>query len=404
MTEITLSWSAPQRRLAASAAAVLALGGCHKPPPPPPSGPPVVGVITLQAQSVPLSTELPGRTSPYTTSDVRPQVNGLIKARLFVEGSEVKAGQVLYQIDPAPYQATYDQAKATLANASANLTTTRLKAERYADLVKINAVAKQDYDDADAAYKQALATVEQDRASLESAAINLGYTKVRAPISGRIGRSDYTAGALVTSGQTNALATITALDPIYVDVSQSSDEMLQLKRRLAQGQIDSAGPQSTEVRLKLADDSLYPQPGRLRFAEVTVDQTTGSVTLRAVFPNPNQTLLPGMYVREELTQARDPNGILAPQQGISRDPKGQATAMVVGPDGKVQPRMVVIDQAVGNDWLVTSGLKPGDRLIVQGLLNLRPGTPVKAVPADLAKDPSGVGAPGGQAPARPSAS
>ena len=389
--------SAPRLPDALSAAAAVfafaGLCGCHKAPPPPSRGPPTVGVVTVQTQSVALTTELPGRTSPYATSDVRPQVNGLIKARLFEEGSEVHAGQVLYQIDPAPYQASYDQAKGTLANAQANLTTTKLKAERYADLVKINAVAKQDYDDADAAYKQALATVEQDRASLESAAINLGYTKVRAPISGRIGRSDFTAGALATSGQTNALATITALDPIYVDVTQSSDDLLKLKQRLAKGLIDSAGAQSAEVRLKLADDTVYPEAGRLRFSEVVVDQTTGSVTLRATFPNPHGALLPGMYVREELTQARDPNGILAPQQGISRDPKGQASAMVVGPDGKVQPRMLTLDQAVGNDWLVTSGLKPGDRLIVQGLLNLRPGTAVKAVPADLANDPSGVNAP-----------
>jgi membrane fusion protein (multidrug efflux system) len=350
-------------------------------------GPPVVGYVVVKTQPVTLTTELPGRTSPYLTSDVRPQVNGIVKARLFKEGGDVRVGQPLYQIDPAPYRASFDQAKAQLLSAQANLATLKLKAERYADLVKINAVAKQDYDDAEAAYKQAVATVAQNQAAVESAKINLDYTRVAAPISGRIGRSLVTPGALVTSGQTTALATIQTLDPIYVDVTQSADQLLALKRAIAGGQLTGAGPSSARVKLLLQDGTPYPVEGTLKFSEVTVDQSTGSVTLRAVFPNPNRLLLPGLYVRAVIVQGLQPQGILAPQAAVSRNEKGQATAFVVGPQNQAEPRILKTGQAIGDAWLVTGGLRPGDKLITEGLMKVRPGAPLKPVPAGAASPP-----------------
>jgi membrane fusion protein (multidrug efflux system) len=364
--------------LGASMAPALAACGKHAPPQ---MGPPSVGYVVVTTQPVTLTSELPGRTSPFLTSDVRPQVNGIIKARSFVEGGEVKKGQALYQIDPAPYKAAYDQSTAQLLNAQANLATLKIKAERYADLVKINAVAKQDYDDANAAYKQAVATVAQNKAAVEAARINLDYTKVAAPISGRIGRSMVTPGALVTSGQTTALATIQTLDPIYVDVSQSADQLLALKRAIAGGQLTGAGPQSAKVKLFIQDGTPYPLDGTLKFSEVTVDQTTGSVTLRAVFPNPNKMLLPGLYVRAVIVEGTQPNGVLAPQQAVSRNEKGQATAFVVDAQNKAEQRILKTGQAVGDAWLVIDGLKPGDKLITEGLLNVKPGAPVRPVPA-----------------------
>jgi membrane fusion protein (multidrug efflux system) len=361
-------------------------------------GPPSVGYVVVKTEPVTLTTELPGRTNPYLTSDVRPQVNGIVKARLFTEGGEVRAGQALYQIDPAPYKASLDQAKAQLLSAEANLTTLKLKADRYADLVKINAVAKQDYDDAEAAYKQAEAAVAQNKAAVESAEINLGYTRVTAPISGRIGRSLVTPGALVTSGQSTALATIQTLDPIYVDVSQSADQLIALKRAIAGGQLAGAGPASARVKLLLQDGTPYPAEGVLKFSEVTVDQTTGSVTLRAVFPNRNHVLLPGLYVRAEIVEGVEPNGVLAPQAAVSRNEKGEATAFVVGADGKAEPRTLKTGQAIGGAWLVTDGLKPGDKLITEGLLNVRPGAPVRPVPAGSPPaPPPGMGGAGGAA-------
>ncbi len=379
-------------RLCACAGLLALAAACAKKPPPSRPPPPQVGYVTIRSEPVTRTTELPGRTAPTLSSDVRPQVNGLIKARLFTEGADVAAGQVLYQIDPAPYQAALDQAKGTLANGEANLTTTRLQAQRYADLVKMNAVSKQDNDNSQATYRQALATVQADQAAVEAAAINLGYTKVRAPISGRIGRSAVTPGALVTSDQTTALSTIQALDPVYVDVAQSADALLKLRQALSGGQLDRA-PSSARVKLVLSDGTPYAQEGQLKFSEVTVDQSTGSVTLRAVFPNPNKVLLPGMFVRAELNEGVYQNGILAPQQGVSHDPKGAATAFVVGPDGKAQPRTLTTAEAIGDKWLVTGGLKPGDKLIVEGLLKVQPGVAVKAVPANTASPPPGSGAP-----------
>ena len=381
--------------VAAGLAVSMASCGGKKPPPPPPT--PEVGYVVVQTQPVALTTELPGRTSAYLIADVRPQVNGIIKARLFTEGSDVRAGQVLYQIDSAPYRAAYDQAKATLANAQANLVTQKLQAGRYAALVKINAVSRQDNDNAQATYQQAAANVQQYAAALQSARINLGYTQITAPISGRIGRSLITVGGLAASGQTMALATIQAIDLIYVDVSQSADELLKLKRDIAGGAVSGAGPQSAKARLIFSDGAQYPVEGQVRFSEAQVDTATGSVTLRAVFANPNRTLLPGMYVREVVTQAVDPDGILAPQQSVSRDPVGAATVMVVGADGTAQPRKIVTERAIGDKWLVTSGLAAGDKLIVEGLGALRqPGMKVRAVPAGSApaKSPPGVDGPG----------
>ena len=340
-----------------------------------------MGVFTLQAAPITLTTELPGRTSAYEVSDVRPQVSGIIIARLFTEGGEVKAGQLLYKIEPAPYQAAYDQAKAALANAAANLTTTKLKAQRYADLVKINAVAKQDYDDARAAYGQAQANVEQQRAATAAARINLNFTRVTAPISGRIGRSSVTPGALVTASQATALATIQRLDPIYVNLTQSADDVLKLRRDIAAGQIDQSAGAEVAVRLKLDDGSEYPLPGRLQFTDVTVDPTSGAVTLRAVFPNPSGLLLPGLYVQAVVAEGVDPNGLLAPQEGVGRDQKGQPTALIVDAHGRVQLRQIKAARAVGANWLVTEGLAPGDRLIIQGLQAAKPGALVHAVAA-----------------------
>jgi membrane fusion protein (multidrug efflux system) len=344
-----------------------------------PSTPPEVGVITVQPQRIALTTELSGRTSAHLIAEVRPQVSGIIQKRLFTEGADVKAGEVLYQIDPASYQAAYNSAKAALSRAEANLVPVRLKAERYKDLVKINAVSKQDYDDASAAVMQAEADVEAGKAVVETARINLAYTKVTAPIAGRIGRSAVTDGALVTASQSAPLATIQQLSSMYVDVTQSSAEMLRLKQALASGVLKSSSASQARVKLLLEDGSVYPLPGTLKFSEVTVDQSTGSITLRAIFPNPKQTLLPGMFVRAVLEEGINEKALLVPQRGVTRNPAGIAMVMVVGNDEKVEPRLINVMRTVGDSWLVSDGLKQGDRVILEGLQKARPGTPVKAV-------------------------
>ncbi|MEK8028797.1 efflux RND transporter periplasmic adaptor subunit [Pseudaquabacterium rugosum] len=357
-------------------AAALTLGACSEKSAPPARGPVEVGTVTLKTQDVALPTELAGRTSAALASEVRPQVSGLIQARRFEEGARVQVGQVLYEIDAAPYRAALDQAKAALLNAQATVHSTKLKDQRYAALAADEGVARQDADDAHAAWLQAVAAVEQQKAALETARINLGYTQVRAPITGRIGTSSVTPGALVTASQSTALATIRALDPIHVDLTQSSADLLQLRRAMAAGGLQSG---SAEVSLTLEDGSRYPLKGRLKFAEVAVDEATGSVTLRAQFPNPESVLLPGMYVRATLDQAVARAAILAPQQGITRDPKGKATALVVGTDGKVAQRDVTTTRALGDQWLIASGLAAGDRLIVQGTSKVRAGDAVKVV-------------------------
>jgi membrane fusion protein (multidrug efflux system) len=352
----------------------------------PPRPPAEVGVVTLHTQPVHMQTELTGRTAPYLISDVRPQVSGIIKSRSFREGSLVNAGDVLYEIDPAPYIAARDQAQAALQIAQAALEAAHLKSERYDELLAIKGVSTQDADDARTSYKQVLATIAQDKASLEAARINLGYTHVRAPITGRIGISSATPGALVTAGQSTALATIRALDPIYVDVTQSSAGLLRLKRLLKEGGVHEA---STEVALTLEDGSKYPLMGRLQFAEVAVDQATGSVTLRAEFPNPEGTLLPGMYVRAVVEEAVDPQGVLAPQQGISRDGQGNAVALVIGDGNRVEQRVVETRQAIADQWLIARGLHSGDRLLVQGLNKVRVGQTVR--PVEVGADGAGDG-------------
>jgi membrane fusion protein (multidrug efflux system) len=337
---------------------------------------PEAGYVVLSTQDVRLEIELAGRTSAYETSDVRPQVSGLLKARNFVEGTEVQQGDTLYEIDPRLYQAALNQAEADLASAQASVVSAQARAERYKPLVDIDAVSKLDYTDAVAAAKQAEAQVAQAEARLETARINLNFTRVPAPISGRIGRSLVTTGALVTSGQTQALASIERLDPIFVDIQQSSTDALALRSELAAGQ-DIDG--SIEVHLVLEDGSFYPLAGELQFAEPIVDPSTGSVTLRAQFPNPDDLLLPGMFVRAQLSQSTARDAILVPQQGLSRDPRGNATVMVVGADDHAEMRVVTAPRTVGDNWLVTDGLAAGDRVIVEGLDRIQPGTQVKPI-------------------------
>ena len=359
--------------------ACLMVASCSKPAQaPPPSSPPEVGVMTIKPQRVALTSELSGRTSAHLIAEVRPQVGGIIQKRLFTEGSDVKTGQVLYQIDPATYQAAFASTKAAEARAEANLIPARLKEQRYKDLVVIKAVSQQDYDDAFASLKQAEADVAATKAAVETARINLAYTRVTAPISGRIGRSTITDGALVIASQPTALATIQQLDSMYVDVTQSTAELLKLKQNLANGVMKKSG--SAQVKLVMEDGSTYPLPGSLKFSEVTVDQSTGSVTLRAVFPNPKQLLLPGMFVRTIVEEGIDEKAILIPQRGVSRNPKGDAVVVVVGAGEKAEQRSIKVVRTVGDNWLVSEGMKAGDRVILEGVQRARPGTTVKAVP------------------------
>jgi membrane fusion protein (multidrug efflux system) len=339
-----------------------------------------VGIVTIRPEPVVLTTELPGRTAAFLTAEVRPQVSGLLQQRLFEEGSDVRAGSVLYQIDPAPYRAAFEQAEAALAVAEANLPAARSLAERLEGLVRIHAVGQQEYDDALAARLKAEASVASARAAAESTRISLAYTPVKAPISGRIGRSAVTVGAMVTAYQAASLAVVQQLDPTYVDVMQSSSDLLRLRRGLANGDLKHSGSSWSSVKLILEDGTPYPLAGKLQFRDVTVDPTTGSVTLRMVFPNPDRVLLPGMYVRAVVEEGVNEAAILAPQQGVTRDPKGTATALVVGEDGKAEERQLAVDRAVGDRWLVTHGLAAGDRVIVDGLQKIRAGTPVKDVP------------------------
>jgi membrane fusion protein (multidrug efflux system) len=365
---------------------LLALVGCKDAAPqggPPREMPPAdVGVVTVKVEQVTLQAELAGRTTAALVADLRPQVSGIVKARTFEEGALVKAGQVLYQIDPSMYRAAHDQAVADLAAAKATLASSKTKDERYDALAKVSGVSKQEADDARAAVALATAAVAQKEAALQAARINLGYTSIRAPITGRIGKSSVTAGALVTAGQPEALATIRSLDPIFVDLTESSEVRLKLRAALGAGTVKAG---TAKVKLKLGDGSIYPHEGTLEFAEVAVDEATGTVTLRAQFPNPDETLLPGMYVRAVLDQAVVQAAMLVPQQGVTHDAKGNATAMVVGKDGKAEVRTLVADRVIGDRWLVTSGLAEGDQVIVEGLNKIGPGMPVK---------PTEVGPPG----------
>jgi membrane fusion protein (multidrug efflux system) len=403
----------------------LLMSGCDRPTKSQPSlSGPEVATATVSTQSALLTTELPGRTSAYLVAEIRPQVNGLIQKRFFTEGSDVKAGQVLYQIDPASFQAALDNAAANLAatrkNAEraraglaasiagvarqrATLELARSNRERFQEAFKERAVSASQRDQAAteaevavAVLQAAEAQVESDRkaqaaaeaaiqqaeAAVQTARINLGYTKITAPISGRIGRSSVTMGAIVTAYQPLVLATIQQLDPIYVDVRQSTAELLRLQRRLNHGRINQNGGNQNKVRLVLEDGTTYPQEGILQFRDITVDPSTGSVILRAVFPNPESILLPGMFVRAVVKEGIDEKAILIPQQAVSRDPKGNPFALIVNADGKVELRMLTLGRALGDEWLVSSGLAPGDRVIVEGTQRARPGASVKEVPFD----------------------
>jgi len=342
---------------------LILAAGCSRAPQKMQPPPPEVAVVTIAPQPVTLTTELPGRTTPFLIAEIRPQVNGLIQKRLFTEGADVRAGDVLYQIDPAPFQAVFDKA-------AANVQTLRLRVDRYREVLATKAISQQTFDDAVAALKAA-------EADLETARINLAYTKITAPIAGRIGKSSVTEGAIVTAYQPVPLATIQQLDPIYVDVPQSTAELLRLQKRLADGRLSAPG---NGVQLLLEDGTKYPHEGTLQFRDVSVDPTTATVTLRMVFPNPDGVLLPGMFVRAVVKEGVNPQAILVPQQSIVRDPRGSPMVMLVNGAGVVEPRPVVLERAIGNQWLVTSGLAPGDRVIVEGLIKARPGLPVRVAP------------------------
>ena len=360
----------------------LLLTACNRQVQAPPAPVPEVTTVTVARQPVLLTTELPGRTSPYRIAEIRPQVNGLIQKRLFTEGSDVKAGQELYQIDPAPFQAALDNAKAALGRAEANLPALQLRADRYKQALADKAVSRQDLDDASAALKQAQADIAYYQAMVETARINLGYARVVSPISGRIGTSTVTDGAIVTAYQPVALATVQQLDPIYVDVPQSTTELLRLQRRLEEGRIHHEGTNANQVRLMLGDGTGYPLEGTVQFRGGSEDPTTASVILRMVFPNPNGVLLPGMFLRAVVKEGVNAQAILIPQQAVSRDPKGNPLALIVNASGKVEQRMLSLDRAIGDQWLVSTGLAPGDRVIAEGMQKVRPGAEVKARPFD----------------------
>jgi membrane fusion protein (multidrug efflux system) len=373
---------APSPRVLVHLLAVVVLAACGRTAKPPS---PTVEVGTVELKSGPVThiAELPGRVTPYETSDVRPQVGGVITARLFAEGANVAAGQILYQIEAAPFRAALAQAQAQLASAKASVVTAKAKADRYAGLVTVNGVARQEYDDALAAYGQAQALVAQQAAAVDAARINLAWTSIRAPISGRIGASTLTVGALVTPGQPAALTTIQRLDPIYVDVAEPAVDVLRLKQALAAGTIAGAGASTIPVRLKLETGALYDQPGVLQFTDVTVNQATDGVTLKAIFHNPAGMLLPGMFVEAQVPQGVELHGLLAPEQGVARDEKGLPTALVVGRTGHVELRALETGAEIGAQWLITKGLAPGDHLIVEGQQKVKPGDKVIERPVTL---------------------
>lgn len=368
----------------------LMIAGCsEKPAPAKPT--PVVGYVVVQRQSVKITTDLPGRTTAFRIAEIRPQVTGVILKRMFVEGSTVKAGSQLYQIDPAPFQASLDSALAAQAKAEASVVSARLLVQRYKPLADARAVSRQDYDNAVSTEAENEADVATAVANVNTARINLAYTRMVSPISGRTGRSSVTEGALVTADQTTSLLTVQQLDPIYVDVTQPSTLLLRLRRELASGMLKSMGADQAQVTLTEEDGHAYPKPGRLKFSEVTVDTGTGSVTLRAEFPNTDNTLLPGMFVHERIQEGVNNAALLAPQQGVTHNQKGEPTTLIVGADGKVELRVLTTDRAIGDQWLVTSGLAAGDKLIVQGLQGIKPGAKVDAKEVSLAdakKDPS----------------
>ncbi|MBS1066171.1 efflux RND transporter periplasmic adaptor subunit [Gluconobacter kondonii] len=378
------SWGGRGSFLVPLLALPLLVAGCQKKTPPPQMPPQPVDVVTLKTQPVTLETSLPGRTDAYEQAQIRPQVNGVIVSRDFEQGADVKAGQQLFQIYIAPYQAAYDQAKAQLLNAQAVAERANGQLKRYRPLVAAHAVSSQDFDNTLATAREAEAQVAQAKAALEAAAVNLNYTHVRAPISGRIGRTLYTAGALLTAGQTQPVAVVTRLDPIYVDVNLAATDMLRLKRELADGQLERNGTDAAAVGLKLEDNSEYPLRGKLQLSEVTVDPATGTLVMRAVFPNPDHLLLPGMFVNAHIEEGIDPHGLLVPQVAVARDAKGNPYVMVVDGENKVSQRSIQVLRTVGESWLVSDGLKAGEKVIVSGLQKVQPGakvSPHEAPPA-----------------------
>jgi membrane fusion protein (multidrug efflux system) len=363
----------------------LSLTACNRQVQAPPTQVPEVATVTVARQSVLLTTELPGRTSPFRIAEIRPQVNGLILKRLFTEGADVKEGQELYQIDPAPFQAALDNAKAALGRAEANLPAIQVRVNRYKQALADKAVSQQDFDDASASLKLAEADIKYYQAMLETARINLNYAHVVSPIPGRIGTSTVTDGAIVTAYQPTALATVQQLDPIYVDVPQSTAELLRLQRRLEEGRLTPDGTNANKVHILLGDGTTYPLDGTFQFRDVSVDPSTASVILRMVFPNPNGVLLPGMFVRAVVKEGVSAQAILVPQQAVSRDSKGNPVALIVGASGKVEQRMLSLDRAIGDQWLVSAGLATGDRVIAEGMQRVRPGAAVKEVSFDIGR-------------------
>lgn len=373
----------------ASASVALLAAGCAKKTAAPVAGPAEVGIITVEARPVTLTQELPGRTSAFRLAEVRARVSGIVLKRLFTEGSDVKEGQELYKIDPAPYQAAYDSAKATLARAEANAVYARQQNDRLKQLIDSKAISQQDYDNTHAALQAAEADVAAAKAALQTAEINLGYTSVASPVSGRIGRSEVTEGAYVQAGAATLLATVQQLDPIYVDLTQSSTEVFRLRRALADGKLQRTGTGDARVQLIIGGGAPAAE-GSLQFSDVTVDPTTSSITLRAIFPNPKTELLPGLFVRARLVEGSTPDAILVPQLAITRNTKGEATALVVGEGNKVELRVLRTDRAIGNQWLIADGLKPDDQVIVQNLQRIRPGAEVKPVPATNVPPATGI--------------
>ncbi|CAN7207040.1 efflux RND transporter periplasmic adaptor subunit [Caballeronia sp. LjRoot31] len=387
----------PFRLISAATAAVI-LAACGQKQSAPPPQTPEVGVVTIQPTTVPVVSELPGRTSAFLVAQVRARVDGIVLRRDFTEGADVKAGDRLYKIDPAPYIAALNTAKATLAKAQANVITQNALAARYKILVAANAVSKQDYDNAVATQGQAVADVASGKAAVDTAQINLGYTDVVSPITGRTGLSQVTPGAYVQASAATLLTTVQQLDPVYVDLTQSSVDGLKLRRDIQEGRLQTSGVNAAKVTLILEDGRAYPEPGKLQFSDVSVDQGTGSVTVRAIFPNKDRVLLPGMFVRASIDEGVNDKALVVPQVGVTHDQKGQPTALVVGPDNKVVLRQLVTSGTYGDKWVVDSGLNPGDRVIVQGTEKARPGATVKAVDAQLpAQAASDAGA--GAAPA-----
>ncbi|WP_321801653.1 efflux RND transporter periplasmic adaptor subunit [Caballeronia sp. J97] len=377
----------PYRLIGVTTVALLA-AGCGEKPPPMTQRTPEVGVVTLEPAAVPVTTELTGRTSAFLDAQVRARVDGIVLRREFTEGGLVKAGQRLYKIDPAPYIAQLNNAKASYAKAQANLVSTRAQAERYKVLVAANAVSKQDYDNAVAAQGQAEADVASAKAAIDTAQINLGYTDVTSPVSGQAGISQVTPGAYVQAAQATLMVTVQQLDPMYVDLTQSSLDGLKLRRQIQEGRLSTNGPNAAKVTLILEDGRVYPEQGKLQFSDVTVDQSTGSVTLRAIFMNKDRVLLPGMFVRARIEEGVNPSALVVPVQGVTHDQKGTAIAMVVDKDNKVALRPLVTSGTYGQNWVVDSGLKPGDRVVVEGIDKVRPGMGVKAVPAHLPAAPA----------------